>query len=184
RRQLRDALSFIARSKLDADNIPTPQLVSALVAAGMVPEARAFLPTTPDTSTRPPDVASRRYLEGMVAAGEGRWTDAVTALRASVAIPSSCPICGLAELAAAEEGAGQVQAAIATAERYVTTPFIHRFEPDAVHLGETLLRLTRLKAQVGDTAGANAARTRLRALWDGGDPTIVARLLSSPATAR
>lgn len=183
RRQLRDALSFITRSQLDADNIPTPQLVGALVAAGMVQDARAFLPTTPDTSTRPSDVSSRRYLEGMVAAGERRWTDAVAALRASVAVPSWCPICGLAELAAAEDSAGQVQAAVATAERYLTTPFIHRFEPDAVHLGETLLRLARIKAAAGDTVGANAARARLRALWDGGDPTIVARFLL-PATQR
>lgn len=176
RAQLRQALATIARGKLDSDNVPTPQLVDALVAAGMVREARAFLPATADTSTRPPDVANRRYLEGRVAAGEGRWNEAVVALRASASVPSACPICGLAELAAAEEGAGQLRAALATAERYVSTPFIHRFEPDAVQLAETWRRIARLRGSLGDSAGANDAAARLRALWREADPALVSRL--------
>lgn len=183
RAQLRELLATIARGKFDADNVPTSQLVDALVAAGMVREARAFLPATPDTSTRPPDVAHRRYLEGRVAAGEGRWAEAVAALRAAAAVPSACPICGLAELAAAEEAAGELRAALATAERYVSTPFIHRFEPDAVQLGETWQRIARLRGVTGDSAGARDAIARLRNVWSEGDAELVSRLSASVPAA-
>jgi hypothetical protein len=76
------------------------------------------------------------------------------------------------DLGRAFEAAGQSREAAAAYQRYVTTPWLLRYEPDAVELGWTLSRLGALSERLGDTAGARAAWERLRDLWQEADPVL------------
>ena len=78
----------------------------------------------------------------------------------------------LPALARAQEAAGDPRAAIASYERYLSTPWFRRFEPDAVDLGWAMKRLAELRESQGDLAGAGGARSRLHQLWRSADPDV------------
>ena len=115
--------------------------------------------------------ADRSWTRGAIALAERRAGDAVSALRIA-AESHSCPICMLPALARAEEAAGEPRAAIATYERYLSTPWFWRYEPDAVDLGWAMKRLAELRESQDDTAGAADARSQLRQLWRKADPDV------------
>jgi len=64
-------------------------------------------------------------------------------------------------------------------ERYLTTPWLWRYETDAVELGWAMKRLAELYDARGDAVKATAMRGRLLQLWRRADPELqgVARQL-------
>jgi len=113
----------------------------------------------------------RLWTRGLLALSEGRATAAVDTLQMAND-GHSCTICVLADLGRAYERAGRLQEALSVYERYLTTPWLWRYEPDAVELGWTLQRLGDLAEQRGDTTRAAAARAQLRQLWKDADPEL------------
>lgn len=169
RRRIRQALSVYPLKELPSGDIPVPQLASFYAALGARAETRSLLDIASDSAPSAAATAERRYLAGVVHLAEARWREAAVTLREASAAEQECPICALPELAAAEEQAGNVDAAIAAADRYVRTPFIQRFEPDAAHLATTLLRLGRLYERRNQPALAVQAYERLLDVWRGAD---------------
>jgi tetratricopeptide (TPR) repeat protein len=127
--------------------------------------------------------AERLWTRGLLALAEGRTPEALDTLRAASEI-TMCPSCVLPDLGRAYERAGQRRQALDTYHRYVTTPWLWRYEPDAVELGWTLKRLAELSDHVGDTARARSAREQLLALWSDADPFLWAALASDRAKVR
>lgn len=172
RRRVRRALSVYPLAQLPRADVPVAQLASLYAALGARVEARTLLDMAADSAPNAATAAERRYLRGVVYAAEGRWRDAVLALRDAAAAGVECPICALPELAEAEEQAGNIDAAIAAAERYVRTPFIHRFEPDAAYLATTLVRLARLYERRNQRALAVQTYRRLLDVWREADSEL------------
>lgn len=178
RRRVERAVATYPLGKVAIDDWPVIQVASLEAALGMQQELRRF-----DRSIDMERIGGS-HLAGIRFAAEGRWGDAAQAFRAASTQNAECPICVLPDLAAAEEKAGNVDSAIAAAERYVNTPFIHRFEPDAVHLPTTLLRLARLLEGRGQRVRAADAYRRLLATWSDAAPELapqIAALRSSLA---
>jgi len=113
----------------------------------------------------------RAWTRGVLALAEGRSTVAESELRqASYALV--CPICALPDLARAYEAAGKTDPAIAVYERYVATPWLWRYEPDAAELGWVMKRLAELYDARGEPAKAAGMRGRLLQLWRRADPEL------------
>jgi hypothetical protein len=113
---------------------------------------------------------------------EGRAAEAATQLQRA-AERHVCPICSLPDLARAFAASGQRDSAIAVYQRYLSTPWLWRYEPDAIELGWAMKRLVELYEEKGDTKNANAVRAKLIGLWRSADPelqAVVAQL--TPAT--
>jgi hypothetical protein len=68
--------------------------------------------------------------------------------------------------------AGKPDSAIATYERYLSTPWQRRFEIDAIELGFAMNRLGELYLQRNDRARAAAQYTALLQLWRGADSEL------------
>jgi tetratricopeptide (TPR) repeat protein len=116
---------------------------------------------------RPVD-ADRRWTMGAIATAEGRaWEGEIELHGAAETHP--CPICVLPDLARAYEVAGKPDSAIATYERYLTTPWQRRFDTDAIELGFAMERLGALYQQQRDGAKAAALYNELVQLWRGAD---------------
>ncbi len=115
--------------------------------------------------------ADRSWTRGVLALAEGRAARAEVELR-QAAETHTCPICPLPDLARAYQAAGDSQAAIAVLERYLSLPWLWRYEIDAVELGWTLQRLGELYQQRGNAEKAGVARTRLLRLWRRADPEL------------
>jgi serine/threonine protein kinase/tetratricopeptide (TPR) repeat protein len=142
-------------------------------AAGDLPGARRMLTAAlSDDSILARDLkAERSWTRGVLALAQGRAADAVTELRRAAAL-HTCAICPLPDLGRALEAAGQPREALGAYERYVSTPWMWRYEPDAVELGWTLRRIGELHEQAGERAEALAAYRRLLDLWDQADPPL------------
>ena len=106
----------------------------------------------------------RAWTRGVLALAEGRLTVAESELR-QAADALACPICALPDLARAYEAAGKTDAAMAVYERYLATPWLWRYEPDAAELGWVMKRLAELYDGRGDSAKAAGMRGRLLQLW-------------------
>jgi hypothetical protein len=115
--------------------------------------------------------ADRHWTRGVIALAEGRAAQAEAELRPA-ADGHVCPICPLPDLARAYEAAAKPQAATAVYERYLTTPWLWRYEPDAVELGWAMKRLAELYDARGEPAKARATRVRLLQLWRGADAEL------------
>lgn len=76
------------------------------------------------------------------------------------------------DLARAYEAAGKPDAAVVAYERYLATPWKHRFESDAVELGWIMRRLGELYESRGETAKARDAYARLLRLWRRADDEL------------
>ncbi|HEX6048013.1 MAG TPA: hypothetical protein VFZ21_02050 [Gemmatimonadaceae bacterium] len=119
---------------------------------------------------RPAD-ADRRWTMGTIATAEGRaWEGEIEIYGASETHP--CPICVLPDLARAYEVAGKPDSAIATYQRYLSTPWQSRFDTDAIELGSAMERLGALYQQQRDGAKAAALYTELLQLWRGADAEL------------
>jgi tetratricopeptide (TPR) repeat protein len=124
-----------------------------------------------DSVLRRTPAGDRLWTRGVQALAEARVPEAIELLR-QAADQTYCTNCVFPDLGRAFEAAGQSREAAAAYQRYVTTPWLLRYEPDAVELGWTLSRLGGLSERLGDTAGARAAWERLRDLWQEADPVL------------
>ena len=78
----------------------------------------------------------------------------------------------LPDLGRAYEAAHKLDAATIVYERYVTTPWVFRYEIDAAELGWALKRLGELHDLRGETAKAAEARRQLLYLWRRADAEL------------
>ena len=113
----------------------------------------------------------RTWTRGVIALAEGRTSVAESELR-QAADALLCPICALPDLARAYDAAGKPDAAITVYDRYLSTPWLWRYEPDAAELGWAMKRLAELHDARGETNKADAARGRLLQLWRRADPEL------------
>jgi hypothetical protein len=113
----------------------------------------------------------RTWTRGVIALAEGRVSEAESDLsQAAAAIV--CTICVLPDLARAYEAARKLDAAVVVYERYVTTPWLFRYETDATELGPALRRLAELHDLRGERSKAMAVRGQLLQLWRRADSEL------------
>ena len=149
------------------------ELARFYASAGRLTRARELLAATAANDsvlarTPGPD---RTWTRGVIALAEGRISAAESDLtQAAAAMP--CTICVLPDLARAYEAAHKLDAAAMVYERYVTTPWIFRYEIDATELGPALRRLAELHDLRGERAKAAAVRGQLIQLWRRADPEL------------
>jgi tetratricopeptide (TPR) repeat protein len=115
--------------------------------------------------------AARHWALGAIAMAEGRvWEGELEINQAADNL--ECPICALPDLARSYEVAGKPDSAIATYERYLTTPWQRRYETDDVELGFAMKRLGELYQQQNDRVKAAAQYKALLQLWRGADAEL------------
>lgn len=176
RRRIASALRVYGPGKTTMADIPVVQLASLYLALGMNAEALQLRSIESQKIGGP-------HFAGVVLAAEKRWREAAQLLREASAPGQECSICALPDLAEAEEHAGNIDSAIAAAERYVRTPFIHRFEPDAAYLPTTLLRLARLLERRNQPARAAETYRRLIETWRQAGPELASQLAALQSRA-
>ncbi len=125
----------------------------------------------------------RLWTRGLRALAEGRIAGALDTLRAA-SEAHLCPSCVLPDLGRAYERARRLRDAADVYQRYLTTPWLWRYEPDAVELGWVLQRLAELSDQLGDSARARSTRKQLLELWSSADSPLQAALASDRAMVR
>lgn len=119
--------------------------------------------------------AERGWTRGVIALADGRVAEAEAELRGAADM-HVCPICVLPDLGRAYEAAGKPDAAAATYERYLSTPWLWRYEPDAVELGWTTKRLGELYEQANDARAAARAYGHVLELWNQADAELAPTL--------
>jgi serine/threonine protein kinase/tetratricopeptide (TPR) repeat protein len=115
--------------------------------------------------------AERSWSRGVLSLREGRVNSAVGELERAARL-HVCEICPLPDLGRALEAAGRTEEAAHVYQRYLTTPWLWRYEPDAVELGWTTQRLAELQERLGNREGAIATYGRLLELWREADPAL------------
>ncbi len=115
-------------------------------------------------------VAERSWTRGVLALAEGRGAEAVRQLEVAAKL-HVCAICPLPDLGRALEAQGRVREAAQAYGRYLRTPWLWRYEPDAVELGWTTQRLAELQERLGEGDPA-ATYASLIALWEHADPAL------------
>jgi tetratricopeptide (TPR) repeat protein len=148
------------------------ELARFFIAVGQLQRARNLLDAAAaiDSVTHTP-ATERSWTSGLLAHAEGRTAEASAGLRRA-ADAHYCTICALPDLGRAYESAGRTREAADAYERYVATPWLWRYEPDAVELGWAMGRLAELRLQLGDTNRARASYERLLDLWQEADPEL------------
>jgi len=172
------ALVDSALQQLPLDSVlpgdrPYDELARFYAAAGRLDQARELLAGA-DSNDRALGRrlrADRRWTRGVIALAERRTAQAEADLEAA-AETHVCPTCALPALARAHEAGGKPQAAMAAYERYLSTPWLWRYESDAVELGWALKRLGELHEVRADTAAAADAYARLLRLWRRADAEL------------
>jgi tetratricopeptide (TPR) repeat protein len=120
---------------LPADR-PYDQLARFYAEAGELERARTLLAAA-DSNNRALDrlwPADRAWVRAVILLAEGDVRGAETPLR-EAADTNWCHICPLPDLARAYHAAGRPDAALATYEAYLSTPWLWRYENDAIELG-------------------------------------------------
>jgi tetratricopeptide (TPR) repeat protein len=147
------------------------------LAAGGIERGSEYLAAAEanDSARSLPPKSEREWTRGLHALARGEIPLAIERLeRAAGTHP--CAICVLPDLGRAYESAGRLEDAAAAYERYLTLPWLWRYEPDAAALGPTLLRLAGIADRLGDSTRARSARRRLLELWSRPDPTLAPTL--------
>jgi len=182
RRLVDSALAALPLDALLPGDRRYDELARFYAAAGDLPRARAMLAAAyADDSTIGRSIKSERtWTRGVIALAERKWTQAIAELRQAAAL-NQCEICPLPDLGRALEGAGQPQEAVRLYEHYLATPWMWRYEPDAVELGWTLRRAAELHEQLGERDAARTAYARLLNLWDRADAPLQPILADSRA---
>ena len=152
---------------------PYDELARFYVAAGDLTRAKQMLAAAEanDKVLARAVGPDRSWTLGTIALAEGRAAEAERHLRiATEGLP--CAICALPGLARAYEKVGKADAAVTVYERYLSTPWLWRYEPDAVELGWSIKRLAELYDARGEQAKAAATREKLVRLWRRSDPEL------------
>jgi len=174
------AVAFVdsALTHLPIDSVlpgdrPYDDLARFYAAAGNLTRAKAMLAgaESNDRTLARAVGPERSWTLGAIALAEGRLQEAERQLRvANEGLP--CTICGLPDLARVDEKIGKPDAAVTVYERYLATPWIWRYEPDAVELGWAMKRLSELYDARGDQEKAAATRAKLVQLWRRSDAEL------------
>ena len=173
--------SVLARHPLEQilpGDRPYYELARFYATLGDVPRARSLLASADSTDRtlgRKNRPAERRWTRGVIAFAAGRMNEAQTEIRQATET-DFCAICAMPDLARAFEAAGERDSAIATYERYLATPWLFRYEVDAVELGWAMKQLGELYEEKGDRDKAAAAVSKLTRLWERADPELQAVL--------
>ncbi|MFL5492751.1 MAG: protein kinase domain-containing protein [Gemmatimonadales bacterium] len=154
---------------------PYYELARFYAALRDVPRARTLLASADSTDRalgrhRPAD---RSWTRGAIAFAAGRMNEAEIELR-QAAETDFCAICPLPDLARVYEAVGERDSARVTYERYLATPWLFRYEIDAIELGWTMKRLGELYEERGERDKAAAAFSGLSKLWGRADPELQA----------
>lgn len=167
------ALAAIPMDRVLPGDRPYDDLARFYALAGRLTRARELLDAAAanDSALARTAGPDRTWTRGVIALVDGRVADAESELR-QAAEGLVCPICALPDLARAYEAARKPDAALVVYERYLATPWLWRYEPDAVELGWVMKRLAELYDARGEPAKAAAMRRRLLQLWRGADAAL------------
>jgi len=170
---LNETLKRVPLDSIPEDDRPYGEIARLVAGAGRPARARAVMDEEHHSSLgrEPKGESDRLWALGTIAMAERRWPDAIAALRRAQEA-SSCPICVLPDLARAFDAAGMRDSAIATYDRYVSSPWQWRFETDDLEAGWAFHRLGELYEERGDMASAVATYRRLLQLWHRADPEL------------
>jgi DNA-binding SARP family transcriptional activator/tetratricopeptide (TPR) repeat protein len=157
-------------STLPADR-PYEELARFYAAAGDTRRARRLMALTGQGSLLERTRPVQAWTEGTILLAEGRAGEAEPLLR-EAAGALTCALCALPDLARAREAKGDAEGAIEAYERYLSTPWLFRYEVDAYELAPALRRLADLYDGRGERRRALETRTRLLALWRRADAEL------------
>jgi len=177
-RDLSAALAEYPLAEMELLDRPYTLLATAFAIAQDPEKARSLLQEfedelAPEYRRGTLDNAAERA-RGQVGLAEGRYDEAIGHFRRSD--EGICRLCPLPGLAAAYDGAGQRDSAIAVYERYVDTPALNRLIGDQVYLGVTYERLGQLHEQREDWERAAEYYAKLVELWKEADPELQPRV--------
>lgn len=172
-RTLDQGLASNALDSLPADDRPYLALAESYALAGRPDRAKALVQAFDrivPNAKQPADLIGRNRALGEIAIAEKRYGDAVGAFRAAdIAL---CVLCALPDIARSFDLASQPDSAIATYERYLTTPAFSRLNPDALHLAPAHKRMAELYDAKGNRAKAIEHYKAFIELWKGADPEL------------
>ncbi|HEX6941566.1 MAG TPA: tetratricopeptide repeat protein, partial [Gemmatimonadaceae bacterium] len=138
--------------------------------AGDIPKARQMLDAA-DSNNKAIDrlmAGEMAWSRGEIALYSGDVKTAVSELKAA-STTAWCAFCVLPSLARAYEAAGKPDLALATYREYMSTPWLWRYENDAIEVGRVLRRMGELYEAAGQQTEANRAWNQLSVLWRNAD---------------
>jgi tetratricopeptide (TPR) repeat protein len=181
KRRLEAALAQYPLAEMSALDRPYDLLATSFAAARELDRASSLLAEVEAEVTLELRQGTRGHFaeraRGAVALAEARYADAVEHYRRSD--HGVCRLCPLPGLAAAYDGAGERDSAIAVYERWVTTPGLYRLAGDRVFLGVTYERLAQLYDEAEDWEKAAEYYAKLIELWSDADAELQPRVQSA-----
>jgi tetratricopeptide (TPR) repeat protein len=177
--QVQAALARTPLASIDTLDRPYGFLASVFAQIGDPAQARSIVSQM--ERDIPADLMSRRQRAARdsalayVALAEGNGAEAVRRWQ-MVTSEGGCVPCGLPELAAAWELAGNTDSAIAVSERYLGATDSYRNNVDHVGLAPTLFRLGEWYEARGDRSKAVDYYGRFTELWKNADPELQPRV--------
>ena len=125
----------------------------------------------------------RKAIEGVAAAAEGRYDDALAHLRESGDTSRRAPW-ALPDIGRVHDRAGRSDSAQASYETYLAATDLNRAELDARELARVLFRLGEIYEARGDRARAAERYGQFVELWKGADPELQPRVMEAQASPR
>ena len=168
----------------EIDDPPNHTLTRFLAQAGDTEWARA---TLEEQERDFEDTGPHSLERGEIALADGYYEEAVATLReadvgwAQAHGVNSCVICALPALARAYDRADQADSAIATYERYASTPYSERVYQDQYFLAAAHERLGQLYDERGDYENALLNYAKFVELWRDADPELQPRVQAAQA---